>query len=85
MGHLKNLPALCGMRKVDGMVKRISLNRINLLILGYLRAKMPMLWGGEEAKQKLILNLHEIYQEVCQCFISSYSLMPLLINSNCID
>ena len=65
MGHLKNLPALCGMRKVDGMVKRISLNRINLLILGHLRSKMPyMSWAAEATKQKLILDLQEIYLEV---------------------
>jgi hypothetical protein len=65
MGHLQNLPALCGMRKVNEMVKRISLNTVNVLILGTLRSKMPFLpWGAEATKRKLIENLQETYLEV---------------------
>ena len=58
------LPALCGMRKVNEMVKRISLNIVHVLLLGTLRSKMPSLYGAAAAKQKLILNLPQIYNEV---------------------
>jgi GTPase SAR1 family protein len=65
MGHLKDLPTQCGMRKVNEMVKRISLNRINLLILGHLRSKMPyMSFAAEATKKKLISDLQEVYLEV---------------------
>ena len=64
MNHVKKLPSLCGMRKVNEMVKRISLNIVHVCILGHLRSKMPLLYGAEATKRKLIENLQETFDEV---------------------
>ena len=76
MKHLQDLPSLCGMRKVNEMVKRISLNIANICILGLLRSKMPLLYGGEETKKKLIENLEEQYQEVSLKYNIDISAFP---------
>jgi len=44
MGYLKELPKQCGMRKVNEIVKRITLNMTHVCFLGCLREKMPSLW-----------------------------------------
>jgi hypothetical protein len=64
MSHLSDLPKLCGMRKVNEMVKRIRLNIVNVCIIGYLQSKMPYLWGHDHIQGKLIANLEKIYVEV---------------------
>lgn len=64
MAHLKELPRMCGMRKVNEMVKRIRLNIVHVCIMGHLRSKMPYLWGFEAAQKKLLDNLPEVYREV---------------------
>jgi hypothetical protein len=64
MSHLSDLPKLCGMRKVNEMVKRIRLNIVNVCIIGYLQSKMPYLWGHDQIQSKLIQNLEKIYVEV---------------------
>ena len=76
MKHLKDLPTLCGMRKVNEMVKRISLNIANICILGHLRSKMPALYGGEQMKKKLIDTLQEQYQEVSLKYNIDISAFP---------
>jgi hypothetical protein len=64
MAHLQELPRMCGMRKVNEMVKRIRLNIVHVCIMGHLRSKMPYLWGFEAAQKKLLDNLQEVYREV---------------------
>jgi hypothetical protein len=65
MTHLSDLPKLCGMRKINEMVKRIRLNIVNVCLIGYLQNKMPYLWGYDDTTQtKLISNLEKIYVEV---------------------
>lgn len=64
MSHLSDLPKLCGMRKINEMVKRIRLNIVNVCIIGYLQSKMPYLWGHDQVQNKLIKNLEKIYVEV---------------------
>jgi hypothetical protein len=68
MNHLKELPKMCGMRKVNEMVKRIRLNIVHVCLLGHLKSKMPMFFG-KEAKQKQLLNsLDLIYVEVQRAY-----------------
>lgn len=64
MSHLSELPKMCGMRKINEMVKRIRLNIVNVCIIGNLKSKMPYLWGFEKTQKKLIENLDQIYLEV---------------------
>mmetsp|Transcript_18256 Transcript_18256/g.30443 ORF Transcript_18256/g.30443 Transcript_18256/m.30443 type:complete len:488 (-) Transcript_18256:220-1683(-) len=64
MSHLAELPKLCGMRKINEMVKRIRLNIANYCLVTYLKSQMPMLWG-HEAKQKYLMdNLDDVYKKV---------------------
>jgi hypothetical protein len=64
MSHLSDLPKMCGMRKVNEMVKRIRLNIVNVCIIGYLQSKMPYFWGHEEVQKKLIETLEKVYLDV---------------------
>lgn len=64
MAHLKDLPRMCGMRKVNEMVKRIRLNIVHVCLLGHLRSKMPLLFGKEAQQKVLIASLDQIYLEV---------------------
>jgi hypothetical protein len=61
MAHLKELPKMCGMRKINEMVKRIRLNIVNVCLVGYLRSKMPWFWGKEAMQKRLLNSLDEIY------------------------
>lgn len=64
MNHLSELPKLCGMRKINEMVKRIRLNIANYCLVTYLKSQMPMFWG-HEAKQKFLMdNLDDVYKKV---------------------
>lgn len=64
MAHLQELPRMCGMRKVNEMVKRIRLNIVHVCVIGHLKSKMPLLWGFEAAQKHLLDNLEEVYREV---------------------
>ena len=64
MAHLQELPRMCGMRKVNEMVKRIRLNIVHVCIIGHLKSRMPLLWGFEAAQKKLLNNLDDVYREV---------------------
>ena len=69
MKHLGELPALCGMRKVNEMVKRISLNILHVCILGHLRNKMPFFaYGAERVKLRLIDNLEQVFDDVSRTY-----------------
>ena len=68
MGHLKDLPRQCGMRKVNEMVKRITLNQTHVCILGNIRSKMPLIWGKESAQRRIIANLSDIFDEVSRAY-----------------
>lgn len=64
LSQLKELPRMCCMRKVNEMVKRIRLCVVHTCVLGNLRAKMPMFYGGEAVRAKLIKDLHVVFEEV---------------------
>lgn len=52
------------MRKVNEMVKRIRLAIVNVCVLGHLRSKMPYFFWKEAAQQKLIDDLHIVFETV---------------------
>lgn len=64
MLQLKELPQMCCMRKVNEMVKRIRLCVVHCCVLGHLRSKMPLMWGGEAVQANLIKNLDTVFDEV---------------------
>lgn len=64
LAQLKELPGMCCMRKINEMVKRIRLCVVHVCVLGVLRSKMPLLWGGETTRQQLIKNLPAVFEEV---------------------
>jgi hypothetical protein len=64
MSHLSDLPKLCGMRKINEMVKRIRLNIVNVCLIGYLQSQMPYLWGHDQIQNILILKMEKIFVEV---------------------
>jgi hypothetical protein len=64
MSHLAELPKLCGMRKINEMVKRIRLNIANYCLITYLKSQMPMLWGHEAKQKYLMENLDDVYKKV---------------------
>jgi hypothetical protein len=64
MEHLKELPNMCSMRKVNEMVKRIRLNIVNVCLVGAIKARMPWFIGKEAAQKKILGSLGEIYAHV---------------------
>jgi hypothetical protein len=52
------------MRKVNEMVKRIRLAIVNVCVLGHLRSKMPYFFFKESTQQKLIDELHIVFETV---------------------
>ena len=76
MGHLTELPKLCGMRKINEMVKRIRLNIINYCLITHMKSQMPMLWGHEKKQKQLMENLEEVYREVAHQYNLSVGDFP---------
>jgi EH domain-containing protein 1 len=64
MAHISTLPKACSLRKINEMVKRIRLNIMHCCIVGYLKAKMPYLWGKEKKQQELIKKLDEVFVDL---------------------
>ena len=76
MKHLSELPKLCGMRKINEMVKRIRLNIANYCLVTYLKSQMPLLWGHEKKQKYLLDNLDEVYRNVAYQYNLSLSDFP---------
>jgi hypothetical protein len=64
ISQLQELPGMCCMRKVNEMVKRIRLCVVHACMLGHLRSKMPLFFGGEATRTRLIANLPTVFEEV---------------------
>ena len=76
MQEIADLPHNAASRKVDEMVRRVRLVKVQVCILGFLRSKMPYLWGHEKAKERLIDTLPVIFAEVQSRFALSAGDMP---------
>jgi hypothetical protein len=64
MEQMNKLPSCCTMRKINEMVKRVRSLIVQVCILGYLRSKMPYLYGKESVQTYLGNNLKSIFEEV---------------------
>lgn len=64
MEQLTKLPTCCTMRKINEMVKRVRSLIVQVGVLGYLRSKMPYLYGKESVQTYLGNNLKSIFEEV---------------------
>lgn len=64
MNHISTMPKACSLRKINEMVKRIRLNIVHVCIVGFLKAKMPYLWGKEKRQSELIKKLDEVFAEL---------------------
>jgi hypothetical protein len=76
MQELVNLPSTCAERKVNAMVKRIRLVKVHLCILGYLGEKMPRYFGMARAREQMIKNLDQIFDQVAIKYDLSKGDMP---------
>jgi len=62
--HLVSLPKACSMRKINEMVKRLRFIVVHICLLGYIRAKLPFLYGRERMQLYLLEHLDEVFHEV---------------------
>lgn len=61
--HLYEIPTRSCDRKVNEFVKRVRAAKIHILLVGHLRAKMPM-FGKEKAQKKMLEELPEHFRQV---------------------
>ena len=64
--ELESLPIRAPLRKLNDFIRRAALAKVHALIMSQLYSDMPMLFGKDSAKQKLIDNLSEVYTKVQQ-------------------
>ncbi len=64
LSHLAQLPKACCLRKINEMVKRVRLAVVHVCLIGYLKSKLPWLWGKEAKQVHLIEHLSEVFEEV---------------------
>lgn len=63
---LSQLPRGAAVRKLNDLIKRARLSKVHAYICETLGRKMPSMMGKEKAKNKLIENLTDIYQEIAK-------------------
>jgi GTPase SAR1 family protein len=76
MRELINLPSTSTERKVNNLVKRIRLVKVHICILGYLRKQMPRWFGKGYAREKLMLELDQVFERVRTQYVLSAGDMP---------
>jgi len=72
MNDVHILPKMGVIRKINDMVKRIRLVRVQAILLDYLRGEMPGLFGKEKKKKELLDNLPTVFRTV----MAEHSLSP---------
>uniref|UniRef100_A0A8C6U0Q0 EH domain containing 4 n=1 Tax=Neogobius melanostomus TaxID=47308 RepID=A0A8C6U0Q0_9GOBI len=58
---IQSLPRNAALRKLNDLIKRARLAKVQAYIISYLKKEMPTLFGREKKKEELILRLPEIY------------------------
>ena len=61
---LHSLPRNATLRKLNDLIKRARLALVHAHIIGALRAEMPLIFGKEDKKARLIANLDSIYRKI---------------------
>lgn len=64
MSDLRDLPRNSAVRKINELVKRARLAKVNAQIISYLRGQMPALTGKAKKQQDLIRNLDQVFRSV---------------------
>ena len=62
--ELVHLPATCAERKVNEMVKRIRLVKVNLCIFSYLKRQTPRFFWKQSSRHYLMNNLPQVFEKV---------------------
>lgn len=60
---LQSLPFNAAQRKLNDLIKRARLAKVNALLVSKLRSEMPM-FGKDKKKAELIANLPAVYEEI---------------------
>uniref|UniRef100_A0A8C9YWW8 EH-domain containing 4 n=1 Tax=Sander lucioperca TaxID=283035 RepID=A0A8C9YWW8_SANLU len=58
---IQSLPRNAALRKLNDLIKRARLAKVQAYIISYLKKEMPSLFGREKKKEELIMRLPEIY------------------------
>jgi len=61
---LRSLPRNATLRKLNDLIKRARLAKVHAHIIGGLKAEMPMIFGKEDKKARLIANLEGIFRRI---------------------
>jgi len=61
---LRSLPRNATLRKLNDLIKRARLAKIHAHIIGGLKAEMPLLFGKEDKKARLLANLDGIFRRI---------------------
>lgn len=61
---LQSLPRNAALRKLNDLIKRARLAKVNAYIISSLRKDMPSMFGKESKKKELIKNLANVYTEI---------------------
>jgi GTP-binding protein EngB required for normal cell division len=64
--HLAQLPRSAATRKLNDLIKRARLAKVNAYIIDHLKTKMPSMFGKDKEKKKLLSNLTQVYHEVAK-------------------
>jgi len=61
---LRSLPRNATLRKLNDLIKRARLAKIHAHIIGALKAEMPLIFGKDDKKARLLANLDGIFRRI---------------------
>lgn len=61
---LQSLPRNAALRKLNDLIKRARLAKVNAYIINGLRKDMPAMFGKDSKKKELIKNLDQLYGQI---------------------
>ncbi|XP_035674911.1 EH domain-containing protein 1-like isoform X1 [Branchiostoma floridae] len=61
---LQSLPRNAALRKLNDLIKRARLAKVQAYIISHLRGQMPSMFGKDSKKKELIDNLHKTYEQI---------------------
>lgn len=62
--NIQTLPRTAAVRKLNEMIKRARLAKVQMLILHHLRNEMPSLFGKQSKKEQLLDNLDQVFNSI---------------------
>jgi len=61
---LRSLPRNATLRKLNDLIKRARLAKVHAHIIGALKAEMPMIFGKDDKKARLLANLDRVFRRI---------------------